>query len=92
MVPLAGMGTSCAESWNALIKGGQVTLDCFYHREQDAAPEVTVKSWSAYEVQFGQEGTLGKTWGKQSAMQGSAGTGLVPVCEQSQPSQIPRAS
>ena len=37
MVPLAGMGPSCTESWNALIKGGQVTLDCLCHRELDAA-------------------------------------------------------
>lgn len=92
MVPLAGMGPSCAASWNALIKRGQVTLDCLCHREQDAAPEVTVESSSAYEVLSGQEGTLGKTRGEQAIMQGSAGTGLMPVCEQSQLSQIPGAS
>ena len=60
-----------------------MTLDCLYHRKQGAAPEVTVKSWSVYEVQIWAGGHTGEDPEETCCNSGKCWYRTVPVCEQS---------
>ena len=69
-----------------------MTLDCLYHRKQGAAPEVTVKSWSVYEVQIWAGGHTGEDPEETCCNSGKCWYRTVPVCEQSHLSGNPGAS
>lgn len=69
-----------------------MTLDCLYHRKQGAAPEVTVKSWSVYEVPIWAGGHTGEDPEETCCNSGKCWYRTVPVCEQSHLSRNPGAS
>lgn len=81
-----------AESWNASIKGRAGDSGLPLSQEAERSLQRTQRRAGQHmRLQFGQEGTRGKTQGTRAVIQESASTGLVPAPGQSQLSRLPWA-